>query len=151
LAVRTTFITGFPGETEEDFQELLTFIRNAEFDRVGVFTYSDEEGTPAFDLPDKVDPKVAKRRRDRLMKEQARISRRINKAKVGSTVRALFEGVSKESELIWQGRMETQAAEIDGVVLINDAPEGFEPRPGQLVNVLITEAHDYDLIGRIVS
>jgi ribosomal protein S12 methylthiotransferase len=151
IAVRTTFITGFPGETEEDFEELLSFIRNVEFDRVGVFTYSDEEGTPAFDLPDKVDPKIAKRRRDRLMKEQARISRRINKAKVGSTVRVLFEGASKESDLIWQGRMETQAAEIDGTILINDAPEDFEPVPGKFINVQITEAHDYDLIGQIIS
>jgi ribosomal protein S12 methylthiotransferase len=151
IAVRTTFITGFPGETEEDFEELLSFIRNVEFDRVGVFTYSDEEGTPAFDLPNKVDPKVAKRRRDRLMKEQARISRRINKARVGSTVRVLFEGASKESDLIWQGRMETQAADIDGTVLINDAPEGFTPLPGQFFDVEITEAHDYDLIGHIIS
>lgn len=151
IAVRTTFITGFPGETEEDFEELLKFIRNVEFDRVGVFTYSDEEGTPAFDLTNKVDPKIARRRRDRLMKEQARISARINKAKVGSTVRVLFEGPSTESDLIWQGRMESQAADIDGSVLINDAPEGFEPVPGQLVNVLITVAHDYDLIGQIVT
>jgi ribosomal protein S12 methylthiotransferase len=151
LAVRTTFITGFPGETEEDFQELLGFIKDVEFDRVGVFTYSDEEGTPAHDLPDKVDPKVAKRRRDRLMKEQARISRRINKAKIGSRVRVLFEGASPESDLIWQGRMETQATDIDGVILINDAPEGFNPQPGEFVDVEITEAHDYDLVGRIVT
>src|ERR671914_2504876 len=79
LAVRTTFITGFPGETEDDFEELLAFVRNVEFDRVGVFTYSDEEGTPAFELPNKVDGAVAKRRRARLMKEQARISKRKNK------------------------------------------------------------------------
>jgi ribosomal protein S12 methylthiotransferase len=151
LAVRTTFITGFPGETEEDFEELLGFIKSVEFDRVGVFTYSDEEGTPAYDLTDKVDPKVAKRRRAALMKEQARISRRINRAKIGSRVRVLFEGASAESELIWQGRMETQAVDIDGVVLINDAPEGFTPQPGEFVDVLITEAHDYDLIGQIVS
>src|SRR5687767_7905822 len=83
IAVRTTFIAGFPGETEEDFQELLAFIKNVEFDRVGVFTYSDEEGTPAFDLPNKVDPKIAKKRRDLLMKEQRKISRRKNKAKIG--------------------------------------------------------------------
>src|SRR5678809_1650913 len=87
IAVRTTFITGFPGETEEDFDELLQFIRNVEFDRVGVFTYSDEEGTPAYELPDKVDHKVKKKRRDRLMKEQSRISRRRHKAMVGQTVR----------------------------------------------------------------
>jgi ribosomal protein S12 methylthiotransferase len=150
IAIRTTFITGFPGETEEDFEELLAFVRNVGFDRVGVFTYSDEEGTPAFDLPHKVDPRTAKRRRARLMKEQARISRRRNRARVGSTVRVLFEGESAETDLLWQGRMETQAAEIDGCVLINDAPENFEPVPGQFVNVLITEAHDYDLVGRIV-
>ncbi len=150
ITIRTTFITGFPGETEEDFAELLTFIRNAEFDRVGVFTYSDEEGTPAFDLPDKVDAKIAKSRRARLMKAQARISRRRNKARIGQTVRVLFEGASKETELLWQGRMETQAAEIDGCVLINDAPEDFEPVPGAFVNVLITEAHEYDLVGQII-
>src|SRR5437588_6527383 len=92
IAVRTTFITGFPGETQEDFNELLTFVRNVEFDRVGVITYSDEEGTPAFNLPNKVDPKVANRRRNRLMKEQRKISQRKNKSRVGETVRVLFEG-----------------------------------------------------------
>ena len=151
IAIRTTFITGFPGETNEDFQELLAFIRKAEFDRVGVFTYSDEEGTPAHDLPNKVDARTARRRRDRLMKEQARISRRRNEERVGSLVRVLFEGASKETDLLWQGRLETQAAEIDGCVLINDAPEDFEPVPGKFVNVLITEAHEYDLVGKIVS
>ena len=150
IAIRTTFITGFPGETEEDFEELMTFVRNIEFDRVGVFTYSDEEGTPAYDLPGKVDAKTATRRRARLMKEQLRISRRKNKARIGDTVRVLFEGESKETELLWQGRMETQAADIDGCVLINDAPEDFEPLAGEFVNVLITEAHEYDLIGQIV-
>src|SRR2546423_6137586 len=92
IGVRTTFITGFPGETEEDFNELMTFVRNVEFDRVGVFTYSDEEGTSAFNLPNKVDPKIAKRRRDRLMKAQSRVSLRKNRARVGETVRVLFEG-----------------------------------------------------------
>src|SRR5947207_3874952 len=150
IAVRTTFITGFPGETDEDFDELLAFVRNVEFDRVGVFTYSDEEGTPAFELPNKVDPKVAKQRRARLMKEQARISRKRNKTKIGQRVRVIFEGESNESELLWQGRMETQAPDIDGCVLINDAPDDFIPQLGQLVSVLITGAHQYDLIGRIL-
>ena len=150
IGVRTTFITGFPGETDEDFEELLQFIRNVEFDRVGVFTYSDEEGTPASELPNKVDHKVAKKRRDRLMKEQSRISRRRHKAMVGQTVRVLFEGESNESELLWQGRMETQAPDIDGCVLINDAPEGFVPNAGEMVDVLITEAQEYDVVGRIV-
>jgi ribosomal protein S12 methylthiotransferase len=151
IAVRTTFITGFPGETDEDFAELLQFVKNVEFDRVGVFTYSDEEGTPAFELGNKVDPKLAKQRRARLMKEQAKIAKRKHKAVVGDTVQVMFEGESGESELLWQGRMETQAPEIDGCVLINDAPEGFAPSPGDLVNVLITEAQQYDLVGRIVA
>src|SRR2546427_1291277 len=90
IAVRTTFITGFPGETDRDFEELLALVKNVEFDRVGVFTYSDEEGTPAFDLPNKVDPKIARRRRDRLMREQSKISRRRNQARIGETVRVLI-------------------------------------------------------------
>lgn len=151
IAVRTTFITGFPGETEEDFSELLAFVKNVEFDRVGVFTYSDEEGTPAYDLPDKVDASIANKRRARLMKEQAKIARRKHKSMVGKTVRVLFEGESNESELLWQGRMETQAPDIDGCVLINDAPEELAPSPGEFVNVLLTEAQEYDLVGRIVS
>jgi ribosomal protein S12 methylthiotransferase len=150
IAVRTTFITGFPGETEEDFQELLAFVKNVEFDRVGVFTYSDEEGTPAFDLPNKINSKIAKRRRDQLMSAQSKISRGKNKARVGETVRVMFEGESSESDLLWQGRLETQAPDIDGSVLINDAPDGSIPRPGELVNVLITKAQEYDLVGRIV-
>src|SRR2546430_7480599 len=151
IGVRTTFITGFPGETDRDFEELLAFVKNVEFDRVGVFTYSDEEGTPAYNLPNKVDPKVAKRRHDRLMKEQAKIAKRKHDAMIGQTVRVMFEGESNESELLWQGRMETQAPDIDGCVLINDVPEGFDPRPGELVNVLITEALDYDMLGRVVD
>ncbi|MBV6495223.1 MAG: 30S ribosomal protein S12 methylthiotransferase RimO [Acidobacteria bacterium ACB1] len=151
IAIRTTFITGFPGETDEDFEELLTFVRNCRFDNVGVFTYSDEEGTAAFDLPNKVDPKVAKKRRDRLMKEQAKISRALNKAKVGSTFPVMFEGLSQESDLLFQGRLAGQAQEIDGYILINDMPEGLEPEIGRIYDVKITEAHEYDLIGEITA
>jgi ribosomal protein S12 methylthiotransferase len=151
IAVRTTFISGFPGETEDDFDELMSFIKNVEFDRVGVFTYSDEEGTPAFELSEKVPHRTAARRRNALMKEQAKISRRKNRARVGEVVPVLFEGESKESELLWQGRMETQAPDIDGCVLINDVPDGMAPAAGELVNVEITEGHEYDLIGRIVN
>ena len=149
IAVRTTFITGFPGETDEDFAELLKFIKNVEFDRVGVFTYSDEEGTPAYELANKVPHKTAAKRRTSLMKEQARISRRNNKARIGDVVRVVFEGESKESELLWQARMETQAPDIDGCILVNDVPEGVVPAIGDFVNVQITEAHEYDLVGRI--
>jgi ribosomal protein S12 methylthiotransferase len=151
IGVRTTFISGFPGETEDDYEELLRFIKSVEFDRVGVFTYSDEEGTPAFDLSDKVPSRTAARRRNSLMKEQAKISRRKNKARVGEVVQVLFEGESKESELLWQGRMETQAPDIDGCVLINDVPDAVIPAAGEMVNVEITEAHEYDLVGRIIG
>jgi len=150
IAVRTTFITGFPGETDEDFEELIKFVQNCRFDNVGVFTYSDEEGTAAFDLPDKVDAKVAKQRRNRLMKEQAKISKQINQSKIGKTFPVIFEGLSQESDLLFQGRMTSQTQEIDGYILINDLPDGLEPRIGTIYNVKITEAHEYDLVGEIV-
>ena len=150
IAIRTTFITGFPGETDEDFEELMTFVRNCRFENVGVFTYSDEEGTPAYDLPDKVDPKIAKQRRNRLMKEQAKISKQLNKAKVGKTFPVIFEGLSQESDMLFQGRLQSQAQEIDGYILINDMPEDLEPELGAIYHVRITEAHEYDLIGSIV-
>jgi ribosomal protein S12 methylthiotransferase len=151
IAIRTTFITGFPGETDEDFEELIAFVRNCRFDNLGVFTYSDEEGTPAFDLPNKVDPKIAKQRRNRLMKEQARISKQINKGKIGNTYEVLFEGFSQESDLLFKGRLQGQAQEIDGHILINDMPDDLEPRVGSIYNVEITEALDYDLVGRITN
>lgn len=150
ITIRTTFITGFPGETDEDFEELMQFVKNCEFDNVGVFTYSDEEGTPAFDLPNKVDAKIAKRRRTELMKEQAKISKRKNKAKIGKTYKVIFEGYSQESDLLFQGRLEGQAQEIDGYILINDMPEDFEPKVGEIYDVKINEAHEYDLIGEIL-
>lgn len=150
IAIRTTFITGFPGETDADFDELMSFVQNCHFDNVGVFTYSDEEGTPAFDLPGKVDPKIAKIRRNLLMKEQAKISKRINKAKIGNTYQVLFEGLSQESDLLFQGRLQGQAQEIDGYILINDMPEDLQPEVGKIYEVKITEAHDYDLVGMIV-
>lgn len=150
IAIRTTFITGFPGETEEDFEDLIKFVQHCRFDNVGVFTYSDEEGTPAYDLPNKVEPKVAEKRRIRLMKEQAKISKSLNKAKIGGTYRVLFEGISQESDLLFQGRLEGQAEEIDGYILINDIPEGFEPKVGEVYNVRVSKAFDYDLVGEIV-
>lgn len=150
ITIRTTFIAGFPGETEADFAELLAFIRKCRFDNVGVFTYSDEEGTPAFDLPNKVDPKIARQRRTRLMKEQAKISKRLNTAKLGETFDVMFEGLSEESDLLFQGRLQGQAQEIDGHILINDLPENLEPRLGEIYKVRITAAHEYDLVGEII-
>src|SRR4029078_7255205 len=151
ITIRTTFITGFPGETDEDFNELMTFVRNCRFDNVSVFSYSDEEGTPAFDLPNKVDPKIAKQRRNILMKEQARISRQLNKKKIGQTFPVIFEGLSQESDMLFQGRFEGQSQEIDGYILINDMPEDLQPQLGAIYDVRITEAHEYDLVGEIVS
>jgi len=151
IAIRTTFITGFPGETEEDFEELMGFIRSCRFDNLGVFTYSDEEGTPAFDLSHKVDHKTATRRRNRLMKEQAKISRELNEAKIGETFPVIFEGFSPESDLLFHGRLPGQTQDIDGYILINDMPEDLEPQIGQIYSVRVTEAHNYDLVGEIVG
>lgn len=151
IAIRTTFIVGFPGEGEDDFSELLAFVKNCEFDNVGVFTYSDEEGTPAFELPGKIDKRTMNKRRNLLMKEQAKISKQKNKARIGKTFRAIFEGLSQESDLLFQGRLEGQVQEIDGYILINDMPEGLDPQPGDFCLVEITEAHEYDLIGRIIE
>lgn len=150
IAIRTTFITGFPGETEEDFEELIKFVQNCRFDNLGVFTYSDEEGTPAFELPNKVDAKVAKQRRNRLMKEQAKISKQLNKSKIGNTYKVMFEGLSQESDLLFQGRLEGQTQEIDGYILINDMPGNLQPEIGKIYDVRITEAHEYDLVGEMV-
>ncbi|MBI1762695.1 MAG: 30S ribosomal protein S12 methylthiotransferase RimO [Acidobacteria bacterium] len=150
IALRTTFIVGFPGETDEDFEELLAFVRAIEFDRVGVFTYSDEEGTHGFELDGKVPARVMRSRRAKLMREQAKISKRKNKALIGRRFRALLEGVSQETDLLLQARLESQAPEVDGHILINDVPEGFAGKAGDFIEIEITEAHEYDLVARIV-
>jgi len=147
--VRTSFILGFPGETENDFSDLLGFVQNVQFDNLGVFLYSDEEGTGAFDLDGKVPRRTAVRRRNQLMKEQAKISTGKLRTMIGKTVEILLEGRSEESDLLLQGRMETQAPEIDGHVLINDVGS-MEPRAGEFYNVEITDSMEYDLIGKIV-
>jgi len=147
--LRTSFIAGFPGETETDFQEILTFIRNVEFDNVGVFLYSDEEGTGAFDLDGKVQRRTASRRRNELMREQAKISKRKLRGMIGRTVEVLLEGVSEESDLLLQGRTQAQAPDIDGHVLINDSGD-LQARTGDFYPVKITGSMEYDLIGRII-
>jgi ribosomal protein S12 methylthiotransferase len=146
--LRTSFIVGFPGESDQDFQEVLSFIRNVGFDNVGVFLYSDEEGTGAYDLDAKVKRPTAVRRRNALMKEQSKISKAKLRNMIGRTVEVLLEGESDESEMLLQGRMETQAPEIDGRILINDAGEK-SVKAGQFYDVEITESLEYDLIGRI--
>jgi ribosomal protein S12 methylthiotransferase len=147
--LRTSFIAGFPGETEDDFNEVMTFISNVQFDNVGVFLYSDEEGTGAFDLDGKVQRRTAVRRRNQLMKRQSKISRHKLRSMVGRQVEVLLEGHSEESDLLLKGRMETQAPDIDGSVLINDAGSR-QPRAGEFYRVEISESMEYDLIGRIL-
>ena len=149
VGLRTSFIAGFPGETENDFREVLTFARNVQFDNVGVFLYSDEEGTGAFGLHAKISRQTAARRRNQLMKEQAKISTNRLRAMVGRAVEVLLEGRSDESDLLLQGRMETQAPDIDGHVLINDVGEK-QVTGGEFYQVEITDSLEYDLVGKIV-
>jgi ribosomal protein S12 methylthiotransferase len=149
VGLRTSFIVGFPGESENDFNEVYSFMQNVQFDNVGVFLYSDEEGTGAFDLDQKVPRSTATRRRNKLMKEQARISTRRLRGMVGRRVEVLLEGRSEESDLLLQGRMETQAPDIDGRVLINDVGEK-QVTPGEFYSVEITESLEYDLVGKII-
>jgi ribosomal protein S12 methylthiotransferase len=146
VAVRTSFIVGFPGETEKDFDELLAFVGAAEFDNVGVFTFSDEEGTTSFDLPDRVAPGVKEARKRRLMALQKTIAARRNRRRVGERVEVLVEGTHPDTDLLLRGRLSTQAPEIDGSVLINDGTAS----PGDFVTCEVTEAHPYDLVGRIL-
>jgi ribosomal protein S12 methylthiotransferase len=147
VAIRTSFIVGFPGETEEDFARLLAFVEAGRFDNVGVFTYSDEEGTASHGLPDDVPRRVKTARQRRLMSLQKRLSLRRNRARVGDRVEVLVEGTHPDSDLLLRGRLSTQAPEIDGQVIVNDG----SAEPGQFVRCEITEAHPYDLVGRIVG
>jgi ribosomal protein S12 methylthiotransferase len=147
LTFRTSLIAGLPGETEEDFELLKEFVRTQHFERMGCFQYSDEEGTAAYDFPDKVPQKVIERRWREIMAIQKRINREQNRALIGKRLEVLVEGPSPESEHLLVGRHGGQAPDIDGVVYIND---GFG-YPGELVTVEVTEAHDYDLVGRVVE
>ncbi|MGH9554216.1 MAG: MiaB/RimO family radical SAM methylthiotransferase, partial [Terriglobales bacterium] len=150
LTLRTSFITGFPGETEREFEELCDFVRAAEFDWMGVFGYSDEEGSAAHTLEKKVGPREVERRRRKLMELQRKISRRKRKALVGHQFDLLIEGESEESELLWEGRTQMHAPEIDGKVFVNDFGPHDAVAPGTFYRCEITEAHDYDLVARLL-
>jgi ribosomal protein S12 methylthiotransferase len=150
VAIRTTMIVGFPGETEDDFRELLDFVEEVEFDWLGVFTFSDEEDAQSFGMSNKVATAVMEQRRERLLEVQGLISRRKNEGLVGSENMVLVEGPSDETELLWQGRLPTQAPEIDGVVYLNDGIT-TNVEAGEIYQVHITEAHEYDLVGTLVS
>ena len=150
VAIRTSMIVGFPGETEAEFEELCQFVQAAQFDRLGVFTYSDEDSSASFHLDGKVDGRAIHNRKRRLLAIQRKISKARNKRLIGQEVPILVEGLSKETDLLWEGRMPTQAPEIDGVTLINDY-DGAEPRSGEIRRLLITEVHDYDVVGRLLA
>lgn len=147
VALRTSFIVGFPGETEEEFGELLDFAGMAEFDSVGVFTYSDEDGTASYTLADRVPGRVKESRRKRLMALQREICIRRNRQRVGERIEVLVEGSHPDTDLLLRGRLSTQAPEIDGAVIIND---GTAPQ-GMFVFCEVTEAHPYDLVARMVG
>jgi ribosomal protein S12 methylthiotransferase len=150
VAIRTSFIVGFPGETDRDFEELCSFVQAAGFDRLGVFAYSDEDTSGSYALDGKVDARTIYNRKRHLMALQRKIARARNRKLVGSEATVLVSGLSSETDLLWEGRMPTQAPEIDGVTLINDF-EGGEPRPGEMRRLRITEAHDYDLVGTLLA
>jgi ribosomal protein S12 methylthiotransferase len=150
LTLRTSFIVGFPGETEKEFEELCDFVREAQFDWMGTFSYSDQEGAAAFMQENKVSPRESERRRKHLMSIQRQISKKKKKALVGREFDLLLEGESEESELLLEGRTSMHAPEIDGKVFVNDFPEDLDPQPGQFYRCQITEAHDYDLVAKIV-
>ncbi len=146
LTIRTTFIVGFPGEGEAEFEELVEFVRALEFDHLGVFTYSWQEENPGSDLGDPVPDEVKKARREAVLEVQQEISMEHNRKFIGRTSRALVTGRLEEMELLLDARLARQAPEIDGRLLIND---GTAPA-ASMVDVEITEAHPYDLVGKIV-
>jgi ribosomal protein S12 methylthiotransferase len=150
VTLRTSFIVGFPGETEAEFEQLCEFVREAEFDWMGAFGYSDQEGATAFALDEKLPAREIERRRKYLMQIQRRISKKKKKALVGQEFDLLLEGVSEESDLLLEGRTPRHAPEIDGKVFVTDVPEGLLPLPGEFYRCQITEAHDYDLVAKIV-
>ncbi len=145
LVMRTAFIVGHPGETDAEFEELLAFVRHSEFDRVGVFRYSDEPSARAFELADKVPERTAGARAQRLMRLQRGISKRKNRALIGRTLQVLVEGTSEDSDMVFAGRHAGQAPEIDGIVYLS----GGEVRPGEVRNARIVDASDYDLVGEV--
>ena len=147
LTFRTSFIVGFPGETEAHFQELYDFVEEMRFDKVGVFQFSQEEGTESFSLPDQLPQRVKAQRQKKLLGLQRKISKAHQAALVGRTLDVLVEGVSDETDLLLEGRWQGQAPEIDGKVYVNRG----EASPGSIVRVEIEQAGDYDLVGGIVG
>jgi len=150
LTLRSSFIVGFPGETERDFAELCDFVKEARFDWLGAFSYSDQEGAKAHELGHQLSNAEINRRAKKLMAIQKQISRRAKKALVGRQCDILIEGPSSESDLLWEGRTEMHAPEIDGKVFIADFGDHNDVQAGQFHRCEITEAHDYDLVARLL-
>ncbi len=150
LTLRTSFIVGFPGETEKEFEELCEFVREAQFDWMGTFSYSDQEGADAYGLDKKLPVREIERRRKHLMGIQRQISKKKKKALVGQEFDLLLEGTSEETDLLMEGRTSMHAPEIDGKVFVNDFPAETEPEPGEFYRCQITDAHDYDLVAKIL-
>jgi ribosomal protein S12 methylthiotransferase len=145
--IRTQFIVGYPGETDAQFNELLEFVEENQFDRVGCFKYSIEEGTKAGGMTNQIAEELKELRFKKLMALQKKISRKKHKAYIGKVVPVMVEGFSEETDLLLQGRTSQQAPEIDGQVFINEGTAAI----GSIVNVEITHSHDYDLVGRILQ
>src|SRR5580704_3241696 len=150
LTLRTSFIVGFPGETEKEFEELCEFVREAQFDWMGTFGYSDQEGADAFGLEKKLSPREIEQRRKHLMQIQRKVSKKRKKALVGKEFDFRLQGTSEETDLLLEGRTAMHAPEIDGKVFVNDFPEETEPQAGEFYRCQIMEAHDYDLVARIL-
>ncbi len=150
VAIRTSMIVGFPGETDADFDELCQFVEAAQFDRLGVFSFSDEETGQSYALDGKVGARDIYNRKRQLMALQRKISKKRNRRMIGQELPILVEGPSAETDLLWQGRLASQAPEIDGVCYINDFGPSA-PRAGEMRRIRITEAHDYDLVGELVD
>jgi len=149
MVIRTSVIVGFPGETKEDFQTLMDGVAKARFNHLGIFRYSDEEGTPAFKLKPKVSAEDIEDRFDRLHELQRDIARDLNLQFMGKTVKVLVEGPHEDTNLLLQGRHVGQAPDIDGVVIINDLG-GRKVESGDMVEVQITDVLDYDLVGKVI-
>jgi ribosomal protein S12 methylthiotransferase len=150
VTLRTSFIVGFPGETEKEFEELCDFVREAQFDWMGAFGYSDQDGAAAYAQEKKLSAKEIERRRKRLLQIQRQISKRRKKALVGKEFDLVLEGTCEETDLLLEGRTAMHAPEIDGKVFVNEFPEGVEPEFGTFYRCEITEAHDYDLVARVL-
>jgi ribosomal protein S12 methylthiotransferase len=145
VTLRTTLIVGFPGESEADFVELRDFVHDTRFDHLGVFTYSHEEGTRAFSLADDVSASTKRKRRHELMTVQKRIVKSAQRARMGETVAVLVDGPSPEHELVWRGRLEGHAPDIDPQVYLTDC-DSSELSPGDLIQARVIEAREYDWV-----